>query len=183
MADPDDVGAGLHQRTHDGLPDLGLAVGHQRLAELRVAGHLSQHLVVGHMGTPFVRKSNEDGLPRAVQPRADAHPRGRLAHLAVCRCTISVGPAIEMLREMTCDPRFRKALITDGKTEVGQAHGRSVIKAGADIVWVGQAEPWKKFPGLDEFAAVPQGRWGRSTSPIRVRSRSWPVRSVAVSTS
>ena len=60
------------------------------------------------------------------------------------------------LREMTCDPRFRKVLITDGKTQVGQALARSVIAAGADIVWVGQAEPWKKFPGLDELAADPK---------------------------
>jgi NAD(P)-dependent dehydrogenase (short-subunit alcohol dehydrogenase family) len=33
---------------------------------------------------------------------------------------------------------------------------RSVVAAGADLVWVGQAEPWKKFPGLDELAALPQ---------------------------
>jgi NAD(P)-dependent dehydrogenase (short-subunit alcohol dehydrogenase family)/uncharacterized OB-fold protein len=60
------------------------------------------------------------------------------------------------LREMTCDPKFRKVLITDGKTAVGQALVRSVVAAGADLVWVGQAEPWKKFPGLDELAALPQ---------------------------
>ena len=38
------------------------------------------------------------------------------------------------LREMTCDPRFRKVLITDGKTKVGQALARAVSAAGADIV-------------------------------------------------
>lgn len=60
------------------------------------------------------------------------------------------------LREMTCDPRFRKVFITDGKTKVGQALARAMLAAGADIVWVGQAEPWKKFPGLDELAADPK---------------------------
>lgn len=60
------------------------------------------------------------------------------------------------LREMTCDPKFRKVLITDGKTAVGQALVRSVLAASADLVWVGQAEPWKKSPGLDELAALPQ---------------------------
>jgi len=30
------------------------------------------------------------------------------------------------------------------------------VKAGADIVWVGHAEPWKKLPGLAELAALPQ---------------------------
>lgn len=60
------------------------------------------------------------------------------------------------LREMTCDPKFRRILVTDGKTAVAQELVRGVIAAGADLVWVGYAEPWKKFPGLDEIAALPQ---------------------------
>jgi NAD(P)-dependent dehydrogenase (short-subunit alcohol dehydrogenase family)/uncharacterized OB-fold protein len=61
-----------------------------------------------------------------------------------------------MLREMTNDPKFRKVLVTDGKTEVGQAIVRALVKAGADIVWVGHAEPWKKLGGLDDITALPQ---------------------------
>jgi len=60
------------------------------------------------------------------------------------------------LREMTCDPRFRKALVTDGKTGVGQALVRALIGAGADLVWVGYAEPWKRQPGFAELEALPQ---------------------------
>jgi len=60
------------------------------------------------------------------------------------------------LREMTCDPKFRKALVTDGRTAVGQALARGLVDAGADIVWVGQAEPWKRAAGLDALAALPQ---------------------------
>jgi len=60
------------------------------------------------------------------------------------------------LREMTCDPKFRKVLITDGKTAVGQALVRAVIAAGADLVWVGQAEPWKRSEGLQALAGLPQ---------------------------
>ena len=63
----------------------------------------------------------------------------------------------KMLREMTSDPKFRKALVTDGKTETGQAIVRALVKAGADIVWVGHAEPWKKMDdGLDDISALPQ---------------------------
>lgn len=62
----------------------------------------------------------------------------------------------KMLREMTCDPKFRKVLVTDGKTEVGQALVKALVKAGADTVWVGQAEPWKKLGGVDELTAMPQ---------------------------
>lgn len=63
----------------------------------------------------------------------------------------------KMLREMTSDPKFRKALVTDGKTETGQAIVRALVKAGADIVWVGHAEPWKKMgDGLDDISTLPQ---------------------------
>jgi len=60
------------------------------------------------------------------------------------------------LREMTCDPKFRKVLVTDGKTAVGQAMVRALAAAGADLIWVGCAEPWKQAPGFDELKAIPQ---------------------------
>jgi NAD(P)-dependent dehydrogenase (short-subunit alcohol dehydrogenase family)/uncharacterized OB-fold protein len=62
----------------------------------------------------------------------------------------------KMLREMASDPKFRKVLVTDGKTEVGQALVKALVNAGAEIVWVGHAEPWKKQPGLDDVTALPQ---------------------------
>lgn len=60
------------------------------------------------------------------------------------------------LREFSCDPKFRKVLVTDGKTSVGQAMALALIAAGADLVWVGQAEPWKKSPGLEALSKLPQ---------------------------
>lgn len=61
-----------------------------------------------------------------------------------------------MLREMASDPKFRKVLVTDGKSPVGQAVVRALAKAGADLIWVGQAEPWKQPEGFAELAALPQ---------------------------
>lgn len=61
-----------------------------------------------------------------------------------------------VLRQMNSDPKFRKVLITDGKTPVGQALARALAKAGAELIWVGHAEPWKKLPGLAELAELPQ---------------------------
>jgi NAD(P)-dependent dehydrogenase (short-subunit alcohol dehydrogenase family)/uncharacterized OB-fold protein len=61
-----------------------------------------------------------------------------------------------MLREMTSDPKFRKVLVTDGKTAVGQALVQAMVKAGAEIVWLGHAEPWKKLPGWDDISKLPQ---------------------------
>jgi NAD(P)-dependent dehydrogenase (short-subunit alcohol dehydrogenase family) len=60
------------------------------------------------------------------------------------------------LREFTCDPKFRKVLVTDGKSALGQAIVRALAKAGADLIWVGYAEPWKKFAGFDELKSLPQ---------------------------
>ena len=54
-----------------------------------------------------------------------------------------------MLREMTSDPKFRKVLITDGKSATGQALARALVEAGADIVWIGVAEPWKQAPQVN----------------------------------
>jgi NAD(P)-dependent dehydrogenase (short-subunit alcohol dehydrogenase family)/uncharacterized OB-fold protein len=60
------------------------------------------------------------------------------------------------LREFTCDPKFRKVLVTDGKTAVGQSLTRSLVEAGAELIWVGYSEPWKQFPGFDELKKLPQ---------------------------
>jgi NAD(P)-dependent dehydrogenase (short-subunit alcohol dehydrogenase family) len=60
------------------------------------------------------------------------------------------------LREMNSDPKFRKVLVTDGKTAIGQAIAKAMVDAGAERVWVGVAEPWKKLPGFDRIAALPQ---------------------------
>jgi NAD(P)-dependent dehydrogenase (short-subunit alcohol dehydrogenase family)/uncharacterized OB-fold protein len=86
-------------------------------------------------------------LDRAGQAVLIAFPEQETPHMA----------DDPMLREMTSDPRFRKVLVTDGMTAVGQALVRELVKAGADIVWVGHAEPWKKHgSGLDELTALPQ---------------------------
>jgi NAD(P)-dependent dehydrogenase (short-subunit alcohol dehydrogenase family)/uncharacterized OB-fold protein len=85
-------------------------------------------------------------LDRAGQAVLIAYPTEGNAHMADDK----------MLREMTSDPKFRKVLVTDGKTEVGQAIVQALVKAGADIVWVGHAEPWKKLGGLDDISALPQ---------------------------
>ncbi len=60
------------------------------------------------------------------------------------------------LREMTCDPRRRKILVTDGKSPVGQAIARALASAGADLIWIGQAEPWKKAAGFEALGELPQ---------------------------
>jgi NAD(P)-dependent dehydrogenase (short-subunit alcohol dehydrogenase family)/uncharacterized OB-fold protein len=60
------------------------------------------------------------------------------------------------LREMTCDPKNRKVLVTDGHTPVGQALVRQLLAAGATQVWVGHGKSWKKSPGYTALAALPR---------------------------
>jgi len=60
------------------------------------------------------------------------------------------------LREMTCDPKFRRALITDGRGAVGQAMAKAFSEAGSTIVFVGIADPWKPFPGQDALGKIPR---------------------------
>ena len=61
------------------------------------------------------------------------------------------------LREFTCDPRGRKVLVADGMTGVGQAIVEALAKAGAEAIWVGHAEPWKRHgSGLERVMAVRQ---------------------------
>jgi NAD(P)-dependent dehydrogenase (short-subunit alcohol dehydrogenase family)/uncharacterized OB-fold protein len=60
------------------------------------------------------------------------------------------------LREMTCDPKLRKVLVTDGKSAVGQALVLALAQAGAELIWVGRAEPWKRYPGEERLADVVQ---------------------------
>jgi NAD(P)-dependent dehydrogenase (short-subunit alcohol dehydrogenase family) len=58
------------------------------------------------------------------------------------------------LRELTCDPKFRRVLITDGRTVVGQALAKAFSDAGASIVFVGIADPWKPFPGMSSLREI-----------------------------
>jgi NAD(P)-dependent dehydrogenase (short-subunit alcohol dehydrogenase family)/uncharacterized OB-fold protein len=58
------------------------------------------------------------------------------------------------LREFTCDPKFRRVLITDGRNEVGQALARACAEAGASLIFIGIADPWKPFPGETALRAI-----------------------------
>jgi len=60
------------------------------------------------------------------------------------------------LREFTCDPKFRKVLVTDAKSALGQQLVRSFVDAKAEIVWAGYAEPWKKPAGFGALEKLPQ---------------------------
>jgi NAD(P)-dependent dehydrogenase (short-subunit alcohol dehydrogenase family)/uncharacterized OB-fold protein len=103
------------------------------------------HLHEGVGGAPC-RVRIEAALDRAGQAVLVAVPeKGRLS--------LSDDPK---LREMTCDPRFRRVLVTDGKSAVGQATVRALAAGGADLIWVGESEPWKEMLGFAALRELPQ---------------------------
>ncbi len=59
------------------------------------------------------------------------------------------------LRELTCDPKHRRVLVTDGHTELGQCMAKALAEAGASIVFVGIAEDRQTYEGSDELAKIP----------------------------
>jgi NAD(P)-dependent dehydrogenase (short-subunit alcohol dehydrogenase family) len=84
-------------------------------------------------------------LDKAGQAALVAHPDGDRSDMS----------KDSTLRDMTSDPRGRKVLVTDGKTAVGQAIVKALVDAGAEIVWVGVAEPWKKSTSIERIANHP----------------------------
>jgi len=57
--------------------------------------------------------------------------------------------------ETGCSPRGRKILVTDGKTAVGQAIVLGLLEAGAETVWAGYSEPWKRSSELARLKDIP----------------------------
>lgn len=59
------------------------------------------------------------------------------------------------LRELTCDPKHRRVLVTDGRTELGQCVVTALAKAGASKIFVGIAEDWRPYRGSEELEKIP----------------------------
>ncbi|HTZ02255.1 MAG TPA: SDR family NAD(P)-dependent oxidoreductase, partial [Xanthobacteraceae bacterium] len=94
--------------------------------------------------------------PARVRVTANIDHAGQAALIALPEKDTPHMADDRQLREMTCDPKFRKILITDAKTALGQAMVEAVVGAGADLVWAGYAEPWKKPPGFERLSAYKQ---------------------------
>jgi len=61
----------------------------------------------------------------------------------------------KQLRQLTCDPKHRRILVTDGRTELGQCTVNALAGAGVAKIFVGIAEQWRPYKGSAELAAVP----------------------------
>ncbi len=118
-----------------------------RVGLVRLPGEVT---VVAHI------HSDVPHAPAKVRVRAHLDRAGQAVLVALPEHDTPNMADDKIMREMTCDPKFRKVLVTDGKTAVGHALVKALAKAGADPIWVGNPEPWKNFPGFDEIKALPQ---------------------------
>ena len=94
--------------------------------------------------------------PSRVRVHANIDRAGQAALVAMPEKDTPNMADDRQLRELTCDPKFRKILITDAKTALGGALAEALAEAGADLIWAGQAEPWKKPPGFERLESLPQ---------------------------
>ncbi len=99
----------------------------------------------GAVGAPGTRVRVDARLDRAGMGVLVALPEKEVVTMADDK----------QLREMTCDPRGRKVLVTDGKTALGQSLVHALNAAGAGLIWVGYSEPWKRTPAFDALAKLP----------------------------
>ncbi len=60
------------------------------------------------------------------------------------------------LRETACDPKFRRALVTDGKSAIGQAVARALLDAGAPVVFLGDPQVWRHDAAFAKLAEDPR---------------------------
>ncbi len=61
-----------------------------------------------------------------------------------------------LMRELTCDPKFRRVLVTDAKSEVGQATVRALLAAEASLVFAGDPQAWRHNAGYEALLRDPR---------------------------
>ncbi|WPZ15661.1 SDR family NAD(P)-dependent oxidoreductase [Nitratireductor rhodophyticola] len=59
------------------------------------------------------------------------------------------------LREITADPKFRRVLITDARSENALALAEAFAKADASIIFIGEPEGWRPYPHRTALEAIP----------------------------
>lgn len=80
------------------------------------------------------------------------------------------------LRETACDPKFRRVLVTDGKTPLGMATIRALLDAQASMVFAGDPDIWRRSAEFDALCederVLPQDMNITDTDSVERISRS-----------
>jgi NAD(P)-dependent dehydrogenase (short-subunit alcohol dehydrogenase family)/uncharacterized OB-fold protein len=92
--------------------------------------------------------------PARVRVRAALDRAGQAILAALPDNEVTTMADDRVLRELTSDPAGRKILITDGRAVVAPPLARALAAAGAELVYVGMAEPWPPA-AVATFADIP----------------------------
>ncbi len=60
------------------------------------------------------------------------------------------------IRDTGCDPKFRRVLVTDGKSALGLAAAKALLDAGAGTVFLGDPATWRTVAAFDKLAEDPR---------------------------
>lgn len=96
-------------------------------------------------------------VPGRVRVRAYLDRAGRAVLVALPEQDVPDMTDDPLLKVFGNSPKGRNVLVTDGRSEIGQAMTLAAVKAGAETVWVGVSEPWKapqSFHALETNPAV-----------------------------
>src|SRR6266566_4244209 len=89
-----------------------------------------------------LRHSNELYFRARVRLRAALDRAGAAVLAALPDDEVTTMADDRVLRELTNDPAGRKILITDGRAPVAASLARALAAAGAELIYVGMAQPW-----------------------------------------
>ncbi len=103
-----------------------------------VVAHLAEDC---RQGEPVRLSLNLDGSGHAVMNASPETPDPRQ-------------PDDLQMREFRMDPKGRRVLIVNGKTELGLALVQTFRNAGARAIFVGHCEPWKASTSLEAIRVV-----------------------------
>lgn len=110
-------------------------------------------VVVAHVHEDCVAPDTA-GVPVRLTLKLDRSGQAVLHALAE-KDTPNMNDAPQM-RESTCDPKFRRVLVTDGKSAMGLAVAKAMLDAGAGAVFLGDPTTWKTVAAFDKLAADPR---------------------------
>lgn len=154
------------------IPWVDIATGGQVIAQTTVRTSINSYFrerTPWHMGTVML----DAGIPVQCHLHGDVASGARVRMIAR---TDKSGKGVMMalpeqesdnmsddkqLRELTCDPKHRRVLITDGCAMAAPDLAAALLKAGAATVFVGLAEDWRNrdcaaaFDGLENVSFFP----------------------------
>ncbi|RZT94772.1 short-subunit dehydrogenase [Advenella incenata] len=104
-------------------------------------------MTVGPVVIAHVHPACQEGMPVQLEMKLD-----RSGNAALFAVPQELPPHYQddpMMREMTNNVKFRRVLVTDGKSGLGMAMIRTLLQTDASIVFLGDPQPWRPSPAFN----------------------------------